>query len=129
MLNGQILGLLAFAVVAGTMFRWFQLVHAVAIPQNRTMFYGFLGTGALLGLIALMNQPGWIVGTLAVLSLLVGSVFPLLRLRSGQVSKETTAPVGSQVPSFAALDDAGVRFESSSLAGTPYLLKFFRGHW
>jgi hypothetical protein len=37
--------------------------------------------------------------------------------------------VGDSLPVFSALDGEGAVFESASLAGSPVLLKFFRGHW
>ena len=37
--------------------------------------------------------------------------------------------VGATIPAFSALDEHNQTFESASLAGTPALIKFFRGHW
>ena len=37
--------------------------------------------------------------------------------------------IGDQMPGFSALDGESQAFESESLAGSPVLLKFFRGHW
>jgi hypothetical protein len=128
-MNGQILGLLAFAIVVGVGVRWYVLIQRVAIPRDRTLLYGFFGIGAFFGLLALLNHPGWIAGTLASVALIVGATFPLLRLRSAQVPAEPAVPVGSSLPFFAAPDDRGKRFESPWLSGKPYLLKFFRGHW
>ena len=128
-MNGQLLGLIGFAIVAATGARWFVLINAVAIPRDRTLLYGFFGVGAFFSFLALLHQPGWVVGAMSVVSMLVGAGFPALRLGSDQEHKETAYPVGSTVPFFAADDDSGKRFESSWLAGKPYLLKFFRGHW
>jgi hypothetical protein len=128
-MNGQVLGLLAFAIVAGAGIRWYVLIQRVAIPRDRTLLYGFFGIGAFFGLLALLSHPGWVVGPLAFVSLIVGAAFPLLRLRSTQVPAEPAVPVGATVPFFAAEDELGKRFESPWLSGKPYLLKFFRGHW
>ncbi len=37
--------------------------------------------------------------------------------------------VGDIIPSFSAPDEDGTIFNSASLAGSPALIKFFRGHW
>ena len=128
-MNGELLGLLAFAIVGGTGLRWYSLMQRVAIPRDRTLLYGFFGVGAFFGLLALLNNAGFVTGVLAFLSLLVGSLIPLMRLVSDQAKNEPAFPVGSTIPFFSATDDQGRRFESSWLSGKPYLLKFFRGHW
>ncbi len=128
-MDGQLLGLLAFVIVAGAGLRWYSLIQQVAIPRNRTLLYGFFGVGAFFGLLALFSQPGFVAGTLAFIALLAGAAMPLLRLRSGQAKNEPAFPVGSTIPFFSATDDHGRRFESTWLKGKPYLLKFFRGHW
>ena len=128
-MNGQLLGLLAFAIVAAAGVRWYLLIQQVAIPRDRTLLYGFFGIGAFFGFLAVVNQPGWLIGVLAWSALLVGGLFPLLRLQSEQVQSASTVSVGSQMPFFALDDDSGKRFESTWLTGKPYLLKFFRGHW
>jgi len=128
-MSGRLLGVLAFVVVGLTTLRWVSLIRAVAIPRDRTLLYGFFGVGAFFGLLALLNQPGWIGGGLALAALMVGTLMPVLRLWSGQAHLETTVPLGATVPPFSALADNGRTFESMRLAGKPYLLKFFRGHW
>jgi hypothetical protein len=128
-MSGQILGLVGFAIVVAAGIRWYTLIQQVAIPRDRTLLYGCFGVGAFFGLLALFNQPGWAVGLLALLAVLVGTLLPALRLRSDQAKNEPACPVGAAVPFFTAVDDHGRHFDSNQLAGKPYLLKFFRGHW
>ena len=58
------------------------------------------------------------------------SLFWLLATAAGK--QKTGAPkivVGQPLPAYTALNEDGSSFDSQSLAGAPYLLKFFRGHW
>jgi peroxiredoxin len=50
-------------------------------------------------------------------------------LFTGSQKNQTTLSIGDAMPAFTAVDDDGEVFDSAALAGTPVLLKFFRGHW
>lgn len=128
-MSGALLGLVALLVVTATLLRWFQLIQRVAIPRRRAGYFALFLLGAALGVVALRSEPGWIGGAAATLAVVVGSIFPLLRLGSRQLATTPAVRVGEPMLAFTALDDAGARFDSVVLAGRPYLLKFFRGHW
>ena len=63
------------------------------------------------------------------LALVGGALMPLLRLQSAQAAKMPSVAVDGPMIEFALPGEDGASFESKSLAGKPYLLKFFRGHW
>jgi len=121
-------GLLGLAVVATTAFVWFRLIQGVSVPRNRVPYHLSFITGGLLGLAGI--AAGGVLSTASgVLAMLVGFGFPALRLQSGQKPNEPAVRVGGPMLATAAPDENGARFDLSSLAGKPYLLKFFRGHW
>ena len=122
-------GLVAFAVVVVTGFVWFRRALAVRLPASRKSFVLAMTGGAILGAAALAGDPGWIAGSAATFALAAGALFGLLVAISGQKGGAGRFQVGSPVPDFSAPDQNGEPFQLSSLAGRPFLLKFFRGHW
>lgn len=128
-MSGLVLAVAAVAGVGLAGWRWAVLIRAVAIPRDRRLLYALFLLGAALGLMALWNEPGWLGGTLAVLAVTVGTAFPALRLRSAQRPNRPAAVVGEPMPAFRGVDDVEAPFDSVVLAGKPYLMKFFRGHW
>ncbi|MEM9174777.1 MAG: hypothetical protein AAGC67_06050 [Myxococcota bacterium] len=122
------LGLLASIVVGATFYIWFQLIERVSIPRDRRGFFAaFLASGAI-GVVAI-SQGGFFSTLFAIPAVLVGFVFPALRLQSRQQPNRPAVAVGDAMLTFVAPDEHGHDFDLASLAGKPYLLKFFRGHW
>ena len=126
---GTSLGLLAFAVAAVTVMAWFRQINQVEIPENRTAFVVFFLTAAALGVGAFVARTRWFGGVAAVLAILIGSFFPFTVAISRQEVAADSIRVGDSIPVFSALDENGEVFESTTLAGKPTLIKFFRGHW
>ncbi len=126
---GQPLGFAALALVAGSMVLWFSRMKAVDIPKDRTPFVVAWAAGALLGLAALVSEPGWLGGGAAGIATLAGTLFTVLVGISRQRVALGAIRVGSALPEFDAPDQHGETFSSAALAGAPVLLKFFRGHW
>lgn len=126
---GTVLALAGFAIVAGADLRWFQLLQAVRIPKDRTVFLALNATGALLGIGALLLGTGALAGILAVLAAVGGLAFLGLWAASGQAAATPAVAVGGPILDFVASDDEGNRFDLGALRGKPLLLKFFRGHW
>ena len=125
---GTILGILSVVGAAGTVGLWFRRIHAVAIPANRTPWVmAWLGS-ALLGVVALASDPGWIGGIPAVLGVLLGALFSMMVAISAQKT-DGAIDVGDAIPDVSAPDDSGATVELSSFKGAPVLYKFFRGHW
>ncbi len=123
------LGILAFLMLAGSMAIWFRKIQTVQIPENRGAFVASWAIAGLLGVTALVQGVGWIGGIPAGIAAVVGIFFTLLFLISTQKVGSDAIQVGARLPTFNALDEHGETFESSSIAGKPVLLKFFRGHW
>lgn len=126
---GPVLGLLGAALVLGAGVRWLQLMRRVRIPADRRAFLAANGAGALLGVAAFVAGPGMLGGLAAALAVLAGGGFLALHAASGQARVRPAVHVGGPVLDFAARDDAGEPFDLARLRGTPFLLKFFRGHW
>ena len=108
---------------------WFRAAFAVRLPEDRRGYVAAWAVGGVLGIAALASGPGWIGAVPASVAAL-GAAFFLFTIA---ISRQEAAPdviaVGDAVPAFSAPDEHGATFDSASLAGKPYLLKFFRGHW
>jgi hypothetical protein len=127
---GVVLGSLSFGLVAIATGRWFYLAKQVSLPQNRTLFVAAWAGSAALGLGTLVFlSPGWVGGVPATLALVAGAFLTTLVAISPQEVGEGAISVGAKLPDFTARDENGDDFSSASLAGTPVLIKFFRGHW
>ncbi len=128
-MSGAALGLLSLALVVAATVLWFRLVRAVRIPRNRAGFLATWGGAALLGAIALARDPGWVGGAAAVLAILAGLLLVVLASVSRQKVEGMEVAVGAPLPELSGIDEHGEIFRSTELAGHPFLLKFFRGHW
>ena len=128
-MSGTVLGILAFALVAGSMALWFQRIQRVQIPKDRRLFVASWAAGGLLGILALTWSPGWIGGLPAGIAAFAGIFFTVLYFISPQKVAENAIRVGEPLRDFTAMDENGDEFAISSTAGKPTLLKFFRGHW
>ena len=126
---GTTLGFVALAVIILTVALWFRLVNQVAIPEDRTLFVAAFLTAAGLGVAAFATGTRWFGGVPAILAIAAGSFLPFTIAISPQQVAENPIRVGDTIPIFTALDDTGERFRSGDLAGSPVLIKFFRGHW
>jgi cytochrome oxidase Cu insertion factor (SCO1/SenC/PrrC family) len=128
-MSGDLLGLLAAAVVVATGVVWFRLIKAVRIPKNRVAYFSAMGVGVVLGIAAFAHGTGILGGIAAGFAIAAGGFFVALRLQSTQDAREPAVAVGGRILEFSARDARGEPFELASLRGKPYLLKFFRGHW
>ena len=128
-MSGVLLGWLAAALVVGAGVLWFRAAFAVRLPEDRRGYVATWAVGAALGVAALASGAGWLGGIPATIAILAAA-FGLFTIA---ISRQEAAPdaiaVGDAVPAFSAPDEHGATFDSASLAGKPYLLKFFRGHW
>ncbi len=126
---GTTLGLVAFALAAGTVAIWFRQAREVAIPENRVVFLAFWGLAVVLGVAAFVKRTRWFGGVAAVLGIVLGALLPFTVAISRQEVAPNGIKVGETMPHFTALDDQGQSFDSATLAGQLVLLKFFRAHW
>ena len=120
------LGLIALVLALGAITRWFWLAWRVAIPASPGLFMAVWATALILGVAGLLQPSnhtaaGWAIG-LALLML-------YLSVTAGQKAPADGIQVGDTIPAFTAPDEHGATFDSASLAGSRFLLKFFRGHW
>lgn len=121
------LGLLGLLIILGTLGTWFWRAWRVKIPTSTPYPFIILwALGFVLGLVALIGgtesaYASWAVG--------VGAVMLYLVFTGAQKVSDNMVNVGDQIPAFTATDDQGSTFDSSSLAGSKVLIKFFRGHW
>ena len=128
-MTGSALGLLAGAIIAVAGFRWLQLMQQVRLPAHATRYVAACATAAALGVGALVLGTGIAGGIAAGLAIAGGVAFLALVAASGQARVTPAVSVGGHVLDFVATDDTGRSFALASLRGTPFLLKFFRGHW
>ncbi len=121
------LGLLGLLVILGTAGTWFWRAWRVNIPTSTPYPFIILwALGLVLGFVALVGgtesgYAAWAVG--------VGIALLYLIFTGAQKVSDTMVSVGDKIPAFTATDDQGEPFDSSSLAGSRVLIKFFRGHW
>ena len=121
---------LAFVAAAASIGLWFRRLQDVRIPENRGAFVAAWLAAAGLGVVALLRgTSGWI-GTLpAVLAIAVGLFACFTVSISRQKATAEGLKLGAPLAGFDAHDEHEEVFHSSSLAGKPVLMKFFRGHW
>ncbi|HEV7734363.1 MAG TPA: peroxiredoxin family protein [Candidatus Binatia bacterium] len=126
---GSMLGFAAAALVLVVGARWLQLMQQVRIPEDTRGFVVACGLSALLGIAALVLGAGVGGGIAAVVAVVGGGAFVALSAASGQPARTPAVTVGGPVVPFTATDADGRPFDTASLRGRPFLLKFFRGHW
>jgi hypothetical protein len=122
----QYLGVIALLTVLATLARWFYRAWRVNVPSTPYLFQALAAIGLVLGIISVYlhastTAGGWAVG----LSLL----FLYLTSTGAQKVDDAMIAVGDTLPNFTAPDENGNAFDSTSLSGSRFLLKFFRGHW
>ena len=123
------LGFTALLLFVGSTVLWFRALGAVQIPENRAGFVAAWFAAGALGVAALAGGAGWIGGVPAALAVVGAAFFCFTVSISRQEVAADAIRVGATRPDFRAVDENGQTFESSSLAGHPVLIKFFRGHW
>ena len=126
---GTFLGIASLLLAGGTLALWWRRLTAVRLPDARTGSFVAWGLALAFGFAAFFHAPGWIAGTAAALGIALGAMFLVLGALSRQEAREPAVAEGGAMLEFAATADSGDAFSSQSLAGRPYLLKFFRGHW
>jgi hypothetical protein len=129
MTAGDGLAVLSLGVVAASWALWARQMQAVEIPENRSPYIVSMAVGATIGLAAFVLGVGLLFGVIAGIAMVAGGLYLALLLQSAQDARRPAVEVGGPMLAFSAPDDAGNLFESVSLSGRPYLLKFFRGHW
>ena len=128
-LSGAALGGLALVMAAALWGLWFVQIQRLKTRQRAPFLVGAALTLAV-GISAFATGgTGWLGGIAAGLGSLLGGGFLGLRLASPQAKAIPAVEVGGKMLAFEASDHRGEAFSISELAGKPFLLKFFRGHW
>jgi len=127
--SGGWFGLAGALLVLGTGTVWFRRARQVRIPADKRSFFGAMGLGALLGVVAFFQGASGLGALAAGVAVIAGGSFLGLQLQAAQDRREPAVRVGEPMPAVTASDDCDRAFDLASLAGRPYLLKFFRGHW
>jgi hypothetical protein len=122
----QYLGFIALVMVFGTMARWFYRAWRVNVPSTPYLFQALAAIGLVVGMTSVYIDAGSTAGGWAIgLSVL----FLYLTSTGAQRVDDAMVAVGDTLPNFTAPDENGNVFDSTRLAGSRVLLKFFRGHW
>lgn len=128
-MNGTVIGIAALLLTVTTMTFWIRALRRVAVPENNLGYVLAFLLAATLAIVSLSNNPGWIGGTASVFSVLVALFFMGTKAIGRQIVRTDAIQVGSVIPEFVSVDEHGKSFNSQTLAGSPVLIKFFRGHW
>lgn len=128
-MTGLIFAIASLVISIAAWARWLKTALRQAVPDNLAGYGLAMVTGLGLGVAAFFNAPGIGGGLIAGVAMFM-SLFWLLTAVAGK--QKTNTPkiiVGQPLPAYTALNEDGSAFDSQSLNGAPYLLKFFRGHW
>jgi peroxiredoxin len=126
---GDLLGSAAAGLVIVASAIWIVLVRRVSVPANRTPFVFAYVSAMALGVAALMFPVSTGARIGAWLAVVVSGAFISLRIQSPEPDIEPAVTLGEPIHDFVAPDEKGESFDTASLRGRPWLLKFFRGHW
>jgi hypothetical protein len=122
-------GIVALAMVIATMVAWSRRIRRVNIPVNRFLFHSLMVLSIAAGAYTWSGDAHWLGTTAATLAIVVGCLWFVLRAQSAQSRTPPAVAVGAQIIDFSAPDENGNDVQLASLHGSPFLLKFFRGHW
>jgi peroxiredoxin len=100
--------------------------QAALRPRFEQLLMGLALALAFGGFLLHSGIVGYIVGGV---SAIAAALFLLATATSGLPNQKLAIAVGSPAPDFAATDADGQEFRLSEHAGSPILLKFFRGSW
>ena len=128
-MTGNIIALGALVVTVMNTTVWLKKAFAGKLPSNRIPTVLVWLSSAALGVIALDQEPNLLGKISAYLAILGSFLFVLTVAISKQKVGDDVIKVGDTIPSFTSLDDTKTKFNSEELAGSPVLIKFFRGHW
>ena len=128
-MRGTILGIAGGLLELGMSGVWFWLMRRVRIPRDRRPTNAVHAVAIALGVAAFAlgaSASGQIFAAVAILG---GIVELALQTQSRQARLTPAVAVGGPIIEFTLPDHEGRPFDLATLRGTPFLLKFFRGHW
>ncbi len=121
---------LAMLLVIGRMALYFRRIMVLkqGFPRRPVLSELSVLIGFLLAVWSLFLSPGWIGGTFALVTALLGG-FVLYLFSQGGVPRGIGVKVGAPALAFSAPEGAGGTFDYQPGQNDPLLLKFYRGHW
>ena len=108
---------------------WLWLIRRVRIPADLRPTIAAHAVAIALGVGAFAFGASAAGLILAALAILGGAIFLALQTQTRQARLTPAVAVGSPIIEFTLPDHEGRPFDLATLRGTPFLLKFFRGHW
>ena len=124
-----VLSAAGLSVVIVTWAVWLKKALNQAVPNNMAGLVAgmLLGVGSASSAFAF--QTSLLSSVIAAIALVLGAFWCASAIFGGQRTGVPKIIVGQPLPAFSARNEDGSTFHSSEMDGSPYLLKFFRGHW
>jgi len=127
--SGTILTALSLVTTAGNLATYYPKMtrNRAALRPRREQALMILALAlAVAGFVVGPGIPGYVIGGIAIVPALL---FLFGTFTSGLPSQTPAVVVGTAAPDFSLVDADGRPFRLSELAGSPVLLKFYRGYW
>jgi peroxiredoxin len=127
--SGTILTALAFVTVAGNLAAQYPKItgnRAALRPRREQLVMIAALVLAVAGFVLRPGVAGYVLGGIAIIPALL---FLLATSTSGLPQQAPAVAIGQPAPDFSLTDADGQPFRLSALAGSPVLLKFYRGYW
>ena len=128
-LTGFRVALFALLVVAGTWATYWARIKALRVPRRPIAYITAMVASIALATWSFVVGPGLGGGALAMMAIAGAGMLLFSTFMSPLPVTTPAVAAGEPILPFTAKDHAGNDFDLGSLAGRPYLLKFFRGHW
>ena len=124
-----VLSAAGLSVVIVTWAVWLKKALNQAVPNNLAGLVAGMLLGLGLASSAFAFQTSLLSSVIAAIAFLLGGFWCASAVFGGQRTDVPKIIVGQPLPAFSARNEDGSTFHSSEMDGSPYLLKFFRGHW
>lgn len=108
---------------------WARAIKRVRMRRWLPWLNGLAVVALALATAGVVLATGLVPRLVAALALLPAVGFFIAQSIAPQPERRVAVQVGEPILDFRAVDGQGEAFDSSSLRGTAYLLKFYRGHW
>ncbi len=124
-----VLSAAGLSVVIVTWAVWLKKALNQAVPNNLAGLVAGMLLGLGLASFAFAFQTSFLSSVIAAIALVLGAFWCASAVFGGQRTGVPNIIVGQPLPAISARNEDGSTFHSSEMDGSPYLLKFFRGHW
>ena len=124
-----VLSAAGLSVVIVTWAVWRKKALNQAVPNNLAGLVAGMLLGLGLASSAFAFQTSLLSSVISAIALVLGAFWCASAVFGGQRTGVPKIIVGQPLPAFSARNEDGSTFHSSEMDGSPYLLKFFRGHW